>query len=42
MGTGNDNIRIATVDPTLWLGTFLDKHWEKIPFISKYPSKIYK
>ena len=34
MGTGNDNIRIATVDPTLWLGTFLDKHWEKIPFIS--------
>jgi len=34
MGGENTNVRVATVDPTLWLGTFLDKHWQKIPFIS--------
>ena len=34
MGNENSNVRIATVDPTLWLGPFLDKHWQKIPFIS--------
>lgn len=34
MGGENTNVRIATVDPTLWLGRFLDKHWLKISFIS--------
>lgn len=34
MGHENNNVRVATVDPTLWLGTFLDKHWQKISFIS--------
>lgn len=34
MGNENTNVRVATVDPTLWLGGFLDKHWQKIPFIS--------
>jgi hypothetical protein len=34
MGSENTNVRIATVDPTLWLGGFLDKHWQKISFIS--------
>jgi len=34
MGSENTNVRVATVDPTLWLGPFLDKHWQKISFIS--------
>ena len=34
MGSENTNVRVATVDSTLWLGTFLDKHWQKISFIS--------
>ena len=34
MGHENTNVRVATVDPTLWLGGFLDRHWQKISFIS--------
>ena len=34
MGSENTNVRVATVDPTLWIGSFLDKHWQKISFIS--------
>ena len=34
MGNDNTNVRVATVDPTLWIGSFLDKHWQKISFIS--------
>ena len=34
MGNENTNVRVATVDPTLWLGGFLDKHWQKIPSVS--------
>lgn len=38
MGSGNSNVRMATVDPTLWLGDFLDKHWNKISYVSNLPS----
>lgn len=38
MGSENSNVRTATVDPTLWLGDFLDKHWNKISYVSNLPS----
>lgn len=38
MGSDNQNVSIATVDPSLWLGSFLDKHWNKISFVSTSPS----
>lgn len=38
MGSENSNVRMATVDPTLWLGDFLDKHWNKISYVSNLPS----
>lgn len=34
VGTDNSNVRIATVDPALWLGDFLDKYWKKISYVS--------
>jgi hypothetical protein len=34
MGDGNNNVRMATVDPSLWLGHFLDKHWNKISYVT--------
>lgn len=33
--TQNNNVRVATVDPTLWIGEFLDKHYQKISFVSQ-------
>lgn len=30
----NNNLRVATVDPTLWIGRFLDKHYQKLSFVS--------
>ena len=30
----NQNVRTATVDPTLWIGKFLDKHYQKLSFVS--------
>lgn len=38
MGNDNSNVRIATIDPSLWLGQFLDKHWTKISYVSSGPS----
>ena len=34
MGGDNSNVRMATVDPSLWLGQFLDKHWSKISYVT--------
>jgi hypothetical protein len=34
MGNDNVNVRMATVDPSLWLGQFLDKHWSKISYVT--------
>jgi len=33
-GAQNNNSRIATVDPVLWLGEFLDKNFDKISYVS--------
>jgi hypothetical protein len=38
MGSENSNVRTATVNPTLWLGDFLDKHWNKISYVTTQPS----
>lgn len=38
MGSENNNIRVATMDPSLWLGQFLDKHWNKISYVTSVPS----
>jgi hypothetical protein len=38
MGNENNNIRIATMDPSLWLGEFLDKHWNKISYVTSLPT----
>jgi len=34
MGSENSNVRMATVDPSIWLGQFLDKHWSKISYVT--------
>ena len=33
-GALNNNVKIATVDPTIWLGDFLDKHFDKISYVT--------
>jgi hypothetical protein len=38
MGNDNSNVRIATIDPSLWLGQFLDKHWTKISYVTSVPA----
>lgn len=38
MGGENNNVRMATVDPSLWLGDFLDKHWNKISYVTSLPT----
>ena len=38
MGNDNINVRMATVDPTLWLGKILDKHWTRISYVTGLPS----
>ena len=38
MGSDNSNVRMATVDPSLWLGQFLDKHWSKISYVTSMPT----
>jgi hypothetical protein len=38
MGNDNSNVRMATIDPSLWLGQFLDKHWTKISYVTSMPS----
>ena len=38
MGNDNINVRMATVDPTLWLGKILDKHWTRISYVTAMPS----
>jgi hypothetical protein len=34
----NINVRIATIDTSLWLGDFLDKYWNKISYVCTLPS----
>ncbi len=38
MGGDNSNVRMATVDPTLWLGQFLDQNWSRISYVTSLPS----
>jgi hypothetical protein len=38
MGGDNSNVGVATVDPSIWLGQFLDKHWTKISYVTSMPS----
>jgi hypothetical protein len=38
MGGENNNVKMATVDPSLWLGDFLDKHWNKISYVTSLPT----
>jgi hypothetical protein len=38
MGSDNSNVRMATIDPSLWLGQFLDKHWNRISYVTSLPS----
>jgi hypothetical protein len=38
MGNDNSNVRVATVDPSLWLGQFLDKHWNRISYVTSVPT----
>jgi uncharacterized protein (DUF2235 family) len=38
MGGDNSNVGVATVDPSIWLGQFLDKHWSKISYVSSMPT----
>jgi hypothetical protein len=33
----NNNVTVATVNPTIWLGDFLDKHWENISYVTTIP-----
>ena len=37
-GDSNSNVRMATIDPSLWLGQLLDKHWSKISYVSSMPN----
>jgi len=30
----NNNVSIASIDPSIWLGDFLDNHWSKISWVS--------
>lgn len=30
----NSNVKLATIDPSIWLGDLLDKHWDKISYVS--------
>ena len=38
MGGDNNNVRMATVDPSLWLDKFLNKNWNRISYVSSTPS----
>jgi hypothetical protein len=38
MGSDNSNVRMATVDPSLWLDKFLNKNWNRISYVSSTPS----
>lgn len=33
----NNNVTVATVNPTIWLGDFLDKHWRNISYVTTIP-----
>ena len=34
----NSNVEFATVSPSLWLGGFLEKHWDKISYVCALPN----
>lgn len=39
MGTEqNSNVQMATVNPSMWLGDILNKHWDKISYVTSMPS----
>ena len=33
----NNNVTIATLSPTIWLGEFLDKYWQNISYVTTQP-----
>lgn len=33
----NNNVTIATISPSLWMGDVLDKHWQKISYVCSMP-----
>ena len=33
----NHNVRLATIDTSLWLGDFLDKYWDRISYVCTVP-----
>jgi hypothetical protein len=33
----NNNVTIATLSPTIWLGEFLDKYWQNISYVTTLP-----
>lgn len=38
IGDKNNNVAVATVDPIVWMCDLLDKHWDKISFVSTKPT----
>jgi len=37
LGSENKNVIFATVDPSIWLGDFLNKYWDRISYVSNTP-----
>jgi len=37
MGHDNINIEVASINPSLWMGDILDKHWTKIAYVCALP-----
>ncbi len=33
----NNNVTVATLSPTIWLGEFLDKYWQNISYVTTLP-----
>lgn len=38
MGSENINVHTASINPSLWMGDLLDKHWKKITYVCTGPS----
>jgi hypothetical protein len=39
MGSGQlNNVQVASIDPSLWLGSFIDKHFNKLKFVTLSPT----
>lgn len=37
IGSENINVQTASIDPSLWMGDFLDRHWSKIAYACVSP-----